>query len=77
VLTQVLVLIPPLTSFVMIARSSDLPSWPIYVAALVVLSMSIVLGRFVCLRIFNNGLLAERTAMGFRTLFRLATRPVN
>ncbi|MDE0645700.1 MAG: ABC transporter permease [Gammaproteobacteria bacterium] len=77
VLTQVLTLIPPLTPYVMIARSSDLPSWPIYVAALGVLSMSIVLVRFMCLRIFNNGLLAERTAMGFRTFFRLATRPVN
>ncbi|MXX95282.1 MAG: hypothetical protein F4039_02080 [Gammaproteobacteria bacterium] len=77
VLTQVLTLIPPLTPYVMIARSSDLPSWPIYVTALVVLSMSVILVRFVCLRIFNNGLLAERTAMGFRTFFRLTTRPVN
>ena len=73
-LTQALTLVPPFTPAVMIARGAELPSWPTYMLVVVGMLTSIVMVRWVSVRIFANGILAARTAIDFRSSVRLATR---
>ena len=74
--TQVLSFIPFLTPSVMVSRLASLPTWPVYLAIVLVMVLSIVAIRKFSTSLFAHGLVSERAPRGMRMVFRLARRPV-
>jgi len=74
--TQVLSFIPFLTPSVMVSRLASLPIWPVYLAIVLVMVLSIVAIRKFSTSLFAHGMVSERAPRGMRMVFRLARRPV-
>ncbi|MYC26092.1 MAG: hypothetical protein F4X56_09270 [Gammaproteobacteria bacterium] len=64
--------VPPLTPFVMIARIGHLPSWPLYLPILVLMSVSVLGARQIGNRFFSRAFLMEQRPRGVKRLIRLA-----
>lgn len=74
--TQVISFIPFLTPSVMVSRLASLPTWPVYLAIVLVMVLSIVAIRKFSTSLFAHGMVSERAPRGMRMVFRLARRPV-
>jgi len=74
--TQVLSFIPFLTPSVMVSRLAFLPTWPMYLAIVLVMVLSIIAIRKFSTSLFAHGMVSERAPRGMSMVFRLARRPV-
>lgn len=74
--TQVLSFIPFLTPSVMVSRLASLPTWPMYLAIVLLMVLSIFAIRKFSTSLFAHGMVSERAPRGMRMVFRLARRPV-
>ena len=74
--TQVLSFIPFLTPSVMVGRLASLPIWPVYLAILLMMVLSVLTIRKFSTALFAHGLVSERAPRGMRRIFGLARKPV-
>ena len=74
--THVLSFIPFLIPSVMVSRLASLPPWPVYLAIVLAMVLSIVAIRKFSMSLFAHGMVSERAPRGMRMVLRLARRPV-
>ncbi|MYF03028.1 MAG: ABC transporter permease [Gammaproteobacteria bacterium] len=73
-LAEILSFVPMFTPYVMIARADSLPTWPTYVAIVVLMLLCVFVVRKFAKTLFTNGILLEQTPTSLGKIFRLTRR---